>query len=222
MTLFGTRRDMRAPTSAIVAALFAVAAIRPAYSHPHEFVEMWTEVQMDGTKATAMRYRWRFDEFFSAYALEPADPDGDGKVEQAEIEKVHAQILTNIQPIDYFTRFEEKSLQPKLGTATPLATRLVGRQLEIEFTVPFQSPVDLSEKQLVYAIYDNEFYIAMNHSVDDIAVQIKGAAKGCSSKMEEANPDEDVREFASSLGKDESGGQDLGINFAEWVVISCK
>ena len=192
------------------------------WSHPHEFVEMKVIVQFDDQKRVkGFEYTWLFDEFFSAYAIGPADSDRDGVPEQEGLDNLIVEIMGNIHPLDYFTKFDTNSLVPEIAQAKPLKASMVGRQLQLNFNVPFKQPVGLSGKSLSYSIYDDEFYIAMNHSIKPDAVVLAGAPEGCKFDLAIPDPDEDVRQFASSLGKTESGGPDLGINFAEWVTISC-
>ena len=112
------KTNWKKPALKVLASFSIVAAsATPLHSHPHEFVDMKIEVLFSGAKkVTGMRYVWLFDEFFSAYAIEPADLDGDGKPEQKGLAKLAVEILGNIQPIDYMTKFDEKALiPPKLG-----------------------------------------------------------------------------------------------------------
>lgn len=206
------------------AVLISLAASRPVLAHPHEFVSMWGElIFSDKRTVSGMRYRWRFDEFFSAYALEPVDEDGDGVVGQEGLDKTLAEILGNIHGIDYFIKFDTNGQVPTLGKAKPIAARMVGRQYEVEFEVPFKEPMTIGkdEASLSYAIYDDEFYIAMNHDVD-AAIPVSGVPTArCDVEVVPPDPSEELQQFASSLSKTESGGPDLGIHFAEWVSLSC-
>ncbi|MFD0916266.1 DUF1007 family protein [Pseudahrensia aquimaris] len=200
-----------------------LAATFSARAHPHEFVEMKIGIVFDKAgKAAAMRYWWRFDEFFSAFALETAPTGADGQPTQAGIDAVLVEILGNIHGNAYFTRFDENA-----GPVPPMAKANAGdavfenRQLTVSFTVPFKEPFALAGKKFAYAIYDKDFYIAMNHSTDADAIEMVGAPKGCEAKIDAADPSEDIASFAASLGRDESAEGDLGIHFAEWVTVSC-
>lgn len=194
-----------------------------AFAHPHEFVDMKIRPQFsDGTKVIGIRYIWLFDEFFSAMAVQPADTDGDGVLEPEGLNKILDEILVNITPIDYFTKFDKDAQVPKIGKAKPISARMEKRQFRIEFFAPFEKPIDLTKGKMTYGIYDDEFYVAMHHSTDKDAVELDGAAKGCGFELIPPNPTEELQNFASSLGRDESGGTDLGYNFAEWVVLTCQ
>ena len=103
-----------------------------------------------------------------------------------------------------------------------MSSKMVKRQYELSFDVPFKQSVDVNSKPLRYAVYDDEFYIAMTHNTADGSIRLVNAPKGCQWEMVQPDPDDDVAAFAGSLGKSESGGSDLGKHFAEWIVISCK
>ncbi len=194
-----------------------------AHAHPHEFVTMRVEVKFnDEGKLSGFQYFWQFDEFFSAYAIEGQDKNKNGKADQEELDALIVEILGNIEPAGYFTAFDGNHLTPKLGTAEPVKVSYSNRQLELTFNVPFKNPVSLKKNTMRYAIYDSQFYIAMHHDPDDVPVFLVNPPKGCSWKLDEAAPDEDTVAYASSLGKSDSSGFDLGAQFAEWVSISCK
>ena len=212
--------------NAILAGLWTAGYVHllanPVHAHPHEFVEMKIALQFEkGSTVTGIKYTWLFDEFFSASAVQPADKDGDGTPEPDGLYEVLGEILQNIKPINYFTKFDEEAAVPELGVAKPLAATMVKRQFKIEFLVPFEKAVDLKGQKMTYGIYDDEFYIAMHHSIKDDAVKLIGADKGCDFELIPPDPSEELKSFASSLGKSESGGSDLGYNFAEWVVVTC-
>ena len=194
-----------------------------AFSHPHEFVNMRVEAKFDKNgNLSGFQYFWQFDEFFSAYAIEGQDKNKNGKADQEELDALLIEILGNTESIGYFTAFDANHVAPDIGKATPVKAEFVKRQLEITFDVPLKKATPLKGKTLRYAIYDNEFYVAMHHDPDNVPVSLSNAPKGCSWKLDEATPDEETVAFANSLGKSDSPGTDLGAQFAEWVAISCK
>ena len=213
---------MRYPLAALALAV-GLSPVQQALAHPHEFVLMRIEPHFDDSgKLASMRYHWKFDEFFSAYALEGEDKNKNGKAEQEELDKLLVEILGNIKGNNYFTKFDMNGLVPTFGKATPISAKMEGRQVAIKFELALETPLDLSGKEVRYGIYDDEFYIAMNHDPDDVPVMLSNAPKGCSWNLDPASPDESTVAYAGSLGKDQSGGSDLGIQFAEWVTLSCK
>ena len=53
-------------------------------------------------------------------------------------------------------------------------------------------------------------------------IVIKDAPRGCRYRLEAPRPDATLVAYAASLGIDESGGNELGIQFAEKVTIRCE
>lgn len=215
--------DASAMIKRLILAACLTLAPTATWAHPHEFVTMKITAQFDANGAvTGMRYNWVFDEFFSAYALEGQDANKDGKPQQAEMDALMAEILGNIGGIDYFTAFDGNGVVPKIAGAKPVAATMQGRQFDMTFDVAFAAPVTPTKaKPLRYAIYDNEFYISMTHAPGEEGMQLANPPAGCTAQLTEPDPDEDLAAFAASLGKDETGGPDLGAAFAEWVGISC-
>lgn len=217
----GFGRAGRILSAAIVGMLKLAPVV--AESHPHEFVEMAIELQFDDQgRASGIRYSWLFDEFFTAYVVEPVDKDGDGKPEEDGLDELLVEILENTREIDFFTRFDAEGFAVEFGPHKPIAASMQGRQLLINFEVAFKTAIDLNGKHLRYAVYDGEYYIAMTHSADPKAVQLNNAPAGCDWNLDLPKPDQDLTAFASALGVDETGGSNLGAAFAEWVTISCR
>ena len=209
--------------SVAMAAGLTASAVSPAAAHPHEFVTMKIQVAFDKAgRMVGMRYNWTFDEFFSAYAVEPFDENGNQQVEQEESDALLADVIKNITPIDYFTKFDQNGAMPELDQAIPVTSSFENRQVTLVFDVPFNKPIDVSDKPLRYAIYDDEFYIAMNHVEGDQAVMLAGTTDGCSSDINGADPSEELEAFALSLDKTDQAPMDLGAAFAEWVTIKCS
>jgi len=212
--------------SAIIAIGTSLAFIpmsRPAQAHPHEFVTMQMTAQFDGqSRMTGLTYTWTFDEFFTAYAVEGQDANKNGKAEPKELDALLKEILGNIEGIQYFTVFDKRLSVPQFAAAQPLSSTLENRQLRVRFNVPFSKPMNLQGKKARFAIYDDQFYIAMNYDPDQKAIQVDGGKSQCKSEIERPDPDEELAAFASSLGKEESSGGGLGAQFAEWVSVACK
>jgi ABC-type uncharacterized transport system substrate-binding protein len=194
-----------------------------AWAHPHEFVTMQVRVVFnDEGQITKFRYNWVFDEFFSAYAVEGQDKNANGKAEQEETDAVLSEILGNIEKIQYFTKLETEGLAPVIVKAKAVGSTMLDRKLSITYDVPFKSAFDVKGSTLKYAVYDPEFYIAMEHKDAGQGVILENAPKNCSWELGEPTPSEEIEEFASSLGKEDTGTPDLGASFAEWVSITCK
>jgi len=207
----------------LLATALNAAASPAAHAHPHEFVTLAMEAIFNGKgEITGMRYNWEFDELFTAFAVEGQDNNKNGKAEAKELLALGNEILGNIHEINYFTKFDARYPAPALKPAALVDAKLAKRQFSMTFSVAFKEPYSLKSGAFSYAIYDDEFYIAMMHADAEKALKLSNAPKGCKWNLREPDPDEDVTAFASSLGRNESGGSDLGAEFAEWVSITCK
>lgn len=203
-------------------ALFSAIAPKPALAHPHEFVTMLTTALFNEKGAvTGLRYQWTFDEFFTAYAIEGQDANKNGKAEQNELDALLSEIMGNIKSINYFTKFDANHPAPTFAGHKEIAASMEGRQLRLNFELSFTKPYSLNKNPLNYSVYDDEFYIAMQHEDGDNSYQPANAPGGCRTELIPPDPSDEISEFASSLGKSESGGTDLGKNFAEWISITC-
>lgn len=204
--------------------LFLAAAITPSQvaAHPHEFVTMLVQAKFDvGKKMSGLTYTWLFDEIFTAYAVEGQDSNKNGQAEQEELDALLLEILGNIEEIDYFTGFDENGTVPKFAAARPLHSKMIDGRVEISFHIPFQEVIDVSTKPFRFAIYDDEFYIAMNHDLTKKDQILPPDMAHCEVDIQLPNPDEDLVAYANSLGKQDSAGYSLGESFAEWVSIAC-
>ena len=69
----------------VLATTFSFAST--AVAHPHVWVDSVSEILFDGAgKITAVRHHWRFDDAFSAFAIQGLDENGDGHYSKAELE----------------------------------------------------------------------------------------------------------------------------------------
>lgn len=205
---------------ACLVALIPLSA-QKATAHPHEWVQM--RIQMlfnEQGEANGMRFNWLFDEFFTAYALSDYDT-----VTQQDLDTLLKEILGNIHEFSYMTHIEVAGeridTQKLFANAIPNKAGMSDIRLQLDFDVPFTTPINVQEKPLRYAIFDSTFYIAMHHFDDDDAVKLIDAPDGCKVTINPADPDPDMAAFAASLDQSQSGGDGLGIHFAEWVDVQC-
>lgn len=206
-----------------IACLIALMPIttQKAIAHPHEWVQMRIKILFNEQgEANGLRYNWLFDEFFTAYALSDYDT-----VTQEDLDNLLQEILGNIHEFGYMTHIELAG--ERLDTKELFANAIANKagmddiRLQLDFDVPFTKPINVQDQPFRYAIFDKTFYIAMHHFDDDNAVTLIGAPDSCKVKINPADPDPDMAAFAASLDQSQSGGDGLGIHFAEWVDVQC-
>jgi ABC-type uncharacterized transport system substrate-binding protein len=197
----------------------------PAAAHPHAWIDLKDVVLFNDEGAVAgLRVRWKFDEFYTLYAIEEFDKDGDGKPDDDQLWKLAVVNLDSLAEYDYFTYMKVDGVQPAYAKVTEYDTFMEDERLVLIFTVKLLVPADPRHHTVSYAVYDPTYYIEIAHvpqSEDPISFE-GPAPQGCSYKLQLPNPDEDLSLFAASLDKTQSSSDGLGAAFAEQVLIQCK
>jgi ABC-type uncharacterized transport system substrate-binding protein len=196
----------------------------PAAAHPHVWIDMRTVTELDADgKVQAVRIEWLFDPFYSAFAQEDLDTDGDGAVTDAEADAWAQEALSNIARADYFAEF----LVDGLSTVPKRADRAVGRwtdgRLFMSFAVYLDTPADPRSVAVGHLVYDPSFYIDISHPDGDGMATVEGpGAEGCVAEVGRADPSPETVASAAALDRDQSGPPDLGRLFADYVRVSCQ
>lgn len=199
-----------------------LAAAGPAAAHPHGWIDVWSTLEFDDKgQPVALRQVWLFDEYYSAFAVEGLDQDGDGAPDPKGLEALLEENLSNLAAYDYFTRIERNGLAVGIGEAAEASSRMRGDRLEMSFLVPIAKPEPIGDAALSYAIFDPTYYIEMLHAEEDTAVRLVGAPPGCGFALSAPMPDPETVALASMLDRTESAGDTLGAQFAEQVAVQC-
>ena len=193
-----------------------------ASAHPHGWIDLRTAVIFDTQgRIAALRVLWTFDEFYTAFATEGMDKDGDGIPDDAPMRALARESTKGLAEYSYFTFMKVAGKPVALGPVRDVESTFVQGKLGLVFVLPLAQPVDPRQEALVYQIYDPTYYIEVLH-IKDRPVLFEGeAAKGCAFTITEPKPDMKVLSLAQSLDKTESAGDGLGEYFAETVTIHC-
>jgi ABC-type uncharacterized transport system substrate-binding protein len=196
---------------------------QPAGAHPHAWIDMRTAVIFDDQgRMAALRVHWLFDEFYTEFAIEGLDEDGDGQPDPANLVELAKLNVTNLKEYQYFTDLTADGVQVAYADATDYETFMVGNRLTLTFTIPLAEPVDPRVKQLTYAVYDPTYWIEVLH-VREKPVLFEGPVPdGCRYGIDEPHPDADAVGLAATLDQTQSAGDGLGVMFAEQVAILCE
>lgn len=208
----------------IVGLLATVLTGSPVRAHPHVWIDMHTVAYVDAQgRVEAVRIVWLFDRFYSAYAQEDVDTDGDGSITDTEADRWAQTALGNIAKVGYFSEI----LVDGQGSAPATADHPVGRwtdgQLLLSFVVRPAKPVDPRAGSVAYMAYDPEFYIDIRHvdASDAATVQGPGSEK-CSATVGRSDPPPETVASAAALAADETAPRGLGRLFADTVTVTCR
>jgi ABC-type uncharacterized transport system substrate-binding protein len=99
-------------------ALLAALALfpGPAEGHPHEWIDVASEVLFDKRGAIeAIRHHWRFDEAFSAFALQGLDTDGDGSYSPEELKPSRTRTSNHSRNMSSSHLYQRATTRPGSG-----------------------------------------------------------------------------------------------------------
>ena len=206
----------------IACSIFLLTPFQPAQAHPHVWTDMTIELLFnDDGMVTGLHQTWLFDEYYTAYAIEGMDVDGDGKPDPEKLNEIMQVNLGHLNEYGYFTEAREKDEVLKLKPITDASTRMLENRLEMSFTTPFEKPVSSKGSNFIYAIFDPTYYVEMLHAETENPVILSGAPAGCSYKIIPPNPDPSAVAKAAMLYASAQGGMGLGSFFAERVRLTC-
>lgn len=198
-----------------------------ARAHPHGWIDVRVELQFDAAGAVvSLRQSWLFDPYYTAFATEGLDGDGDGRPDAAALAELLEVNLTNLADYGYFTEAALGGRPLAFGAPEAAASALRSDRLEMSFLLPLAEPADPGEGGLVYRVYDPTYYIEMLHAEEPPAVRLVEAPAGCDYRIAPAAPNPEVVALAAAADRSqrsvpgfESGN--LGALFAETVTVTC-
>lgn len=195
---------------------------KPVLSHPHAWIDLWIDVLFDEAgDVTGLRQTWLFGDFYSAWAVEGLDRDGDGVPDPDKLAELLRENMKNLAEIGYFTTVKIGEDPVNFAKVSEMSSRMRGNRLEMTFVVPFAKAVPATDKPLVYAVYDPTYYIEVLHAEAKDTIRLRGAPDGCRYRREEANPNPETVALAAALDRTQTAGDGLGVLFAEKVTVQC-
>ncbi|WP_176222905.1 DUF1007 family protein [Aurantimonas sp. 22II-16-19i] len=224
-----SRPSLRALIAAACTGFFAV----PASAHPHVFVTASVQfVGNDSDHLTAIRTAWVFDEVFSSSLLFDFDANGDGTLDEGELNAVAGTVLGSAKEYDFFT-FLKSAGVTNAGTALALSppdhfsARFEQGHLAILTQMRPEKPVPLAAAELTLSIYDPSYYVSFDVASKE-QVKLTGLPAACRATLDSTHPSEGATAWmnqVAGLGKSQSIPAD-GINYAELlstrVALDCR
>lgn len=149
-----------------------------ALAHPHVFVDVNSELVFDATgRIQAVGNVWRFDEPFSAFAVEGLDLNQNGKYDPDELQPLAKINVESLADFAYFTHLtidgkEQAFLPPK-----EYWLEYEGSQLTLFFTLPLDIPAAVGPETHL-EIFDPEYFVAFTFPGEQ-PLTLTGAPPGC-------------------------------------------
>lgn len=200
--------------AALACLLVLLGSASPAGAHPHAWIDVSVDVLFDPEgRVTALRENWLFDEYYTAAVMQKGSPK--------KLDQLRERILRNLKDYGYFTRVQAGDRPVALAVPAESSARIEGNRLLMSFTAPLAEPVDAARTALTYAIFDPTYFIEMLHEARADAIRLVEGAPGCRFRLIPPNPDPKAVAAASMLDRTQTGGDGLGVYFAEKVEIRC-
>lgn len=213
------------PLVGALVALAIAALAQPARAHPHVWVTVETRVLFNDDGAiTGFRHKWIFDEYYTAFALQGMDSNGDGKYSAAELEPLAKTNIESLSEFDYFT-FAELG-EDVLARNDPVDYELVYSEglLTLNFTLPLAEAVPAEDAgQFRFKVYDPSYFVSFSLAKDNPVKLAAGAPAGCTPQIGDAPM---ATATTQSLGEaffdSLDTSQDWGAQFAREIALRCK
>lgn len=213
---------------ALFAFLIFVVITSNGRAHPHVWIDMQTKLLFseDG-HIQALEIYWLFDPIYSAFLTLTVDHIAKKGAKNAH-SKFAEGMVDRLKNHNYFTEVtvDGKRIKPSHNSTATSGTLKTGKNKDrfwTKMTLEFSQPIDPKTQKFVYSVYDPTYYIEILHAEKRPAFELVGIkGDGCVGNIIRANPDKEIRTFAASLDKTQSGGNKLGKLFAEKIVLQCK
>ena len=125
--------------SLFVFCYLSIGWFTPANAHPHMWVDLKSRIVLhDDASPSAINQEWLFDDFFSTALIEEAGLHPDGF--EAGLQQEITEIMTNLQPYDYFTLVKRNGEPVPLTWIGTANAEIRGNRIWMGFTVAIDSP----------------------------------------------------------------------------------
>lgn len=197
-----------------------------ALAHPHVWATVKSEIVFGpNRKITGIRHAWTFDEFYTAMAVQGLDTNGDGVYSREELDPLAKVNVESLQEFDYFTFVRRAGEDTFLKLKPPVDywVEYDNTLLTLHFTLPLDTPLDPSAKDVTVDVYDPSFFVAFGFA-DKEPVKIAGAAPGCTAKIDQPDPEsaEAAKALSESFFSQLGPGSNYGSQFAQTATVQCK
>jgi ABC-type uncharacterized transport system substrate-binding protein len=163
-------------TYACVASLWSLP-VAPADAHPHVWVTLHSEVFYTSDGAVAgVRHAWRFDDMFSAYALQGISHAKKGRYTPDELAALAKLNVESLKEYDYFTFARGDGKKLKFSEPIDYWLEYESPALVLHFTLPLRTPVNAKAFQI--EVYDPTIFVDFEFAKDK-PVSLSGAPPQC-------------------------------------------
>lgn len=217
---------IRVISTAGVVGILAIATPGTANAHPHVFIEANLEVvRNDKGEATEIRHVWRFDEFFSSSLLLDFDANGNGKLDESELQEIAGITRQSIAEYNFYTEVRNGETVGNFYEPEPYIVDQDGSHLLIIMSLELEKPMAMGAEGFKIAVSDPTYYVAVDLQ-DEGSVLVSGNDKGC--RYEIVRPDfdklyaEDAQRLADLFAAGPDDEVEASDDYLTWVEFKCS
>ena len=195
-------------------------------AHPHVFVDVRGSfvVDDDGT-LQAVRIHWLYDAFTSLVVQDilELDEDGDGQLNQADLDKFTAGETDWPPDYDGDTYLYLDGQKTRLSRPLDAAAAVDGDRIGIGFTLALDTPVPMAGRTATLKLYDPLYYYSYSVTPES---HVDGPAGECDFDIIPFTPDAQsarIQSRLAALSREEMPEDpNIGALFAETIELTCR
>jgi ABC-type nickel/cobalt efflux system permease component RcnA/ABC-type uncharacterized transport system substrate-binding protein len=157
----------------LLLSLFAL----PVLAHPHVWIDARGEIVIVDGAISSMRHHWTFDPYFSAWAIQGLDADGDGQLSTDELQPLAEENIVGLDFYNYYTFAGSWDDPLAISAAQNPSMNYDGERLTLSFTVRFAEARPVG-RSFDIEVGDPEYYAAFTFPGGD-AIALNGAPADC-------------------------------------------
>lgn len=212
-------RRLRRLGLAMAVACGVVLTTEMAEAHPHVWITARSELVYapDGS-VTGVRHAWKFDDMFTAYALQGIETKQKGVYSREDLAPLAQTNVESLKEFAYFTFARAEGKKQKFLEPIDYHLEYKDAALTLYFTLPLKVPV--KTKELAVEVFDPSYFIDFAFEDKD-PVKLVGAPAGCEIKFQRPN---DGTANAAKLGEDNfmnGDNSNYGAMFANKIAVTC-
>lgn len=186
-------------------------AAEAVHAHPHVFVEARSELVFDDQqRIEAVRHIWRFDDAFTAFAIQGLDEDGDGTLSQEELQPLAKVNVDSLKEYEYFTALFVGEAEVAFSKPQEYWLDFADGRLTLFYTLPVEEPLLMDAQEAELQVYDPEYFVAFEMTEKDPFVLVDA---GSTCQMQVERPEELDYSTAQALAQIPSSVRDLPKQF---------
>ena len=208
----------------LAAGLF-LSSVPPGLAHPHVWIEANLEiVRNDKGEATEIRHVWRFDEIFSSSLVLDFDDNGNGQLDEKELEEIGKVTRESLTEYNFYTEVRNGTDIVDFYEPDPYIIDFKNGQLLMIMALELAKPQPMGAKGFKVAVSDPTYYVAVELA-DPTAVIVSGNGKACTSEIVVPDWDalyaRDADRLADLFAASPDEKVDASEDYLTWVEFSC-